>query len=69
MNDLAYDVITVLQNKLQGLAAYEHFLKDAVTAGHADLAKLIESIRADDQKHVAELTKALETLAKEGRLK
>lgn len=55
-----YDVITVLQNKLQALEAYDKFGKDM----HDETKKLLEQIRQDDARHAELLANALENLAR-----
>lgn len=55
-----YDLFTVLQNKLQALAAYDKFGKDM----HDTTKQLLEQIRQDDSRHAELLTGALETLAR-----
>lgn len=55
-----YDLITVLQNKLQALEAYDRFSKDM----HDDTKRLLDQIRQDDSRHAELLTSALETLAR-----
>lgn len=55
-----YDLITVLQNKLQALEAYDKFGKDM----HDDTKRLLEQIRQDDSRHAELLSSALEGLAR-----
>ena len=55
-----YDLLTVLQNKLQALEAYDKFSKDM----HDENKRLLEQIRQDDARHAEHLTNALETLAR-----
>lgn len=60
-----YDVITVLQNKLQALAAYDKFGKDM----RDETKRLLEQIRQDDARHAELLTNALENLARSDGLR
>lgn len=55
-----YDLITVLQNKLQALAAYDRFGKDM----HDETKTVLEQIRQDDYRHAELLSNALENLAR-----
>jgi hypothetical protein len=55
-----YDLLTVLQNKLQALAAYDRFGKDM----HEESKHLLEQIRQDDSRHAELLTNVLENLAR-----
>ena len=54
VNNLTYDLITALQNKLQALTAYEKFLKDAQS--DEQCAAIFRQLQEDDRKH-AELLK------------
>jgi rubrerythrin len=55
-----YDLLTVLQNKLQALEAYDRFSKDM----HDTTKQLLDQIRKDDTRHAELLANALETLAR-----
>lgn len=54
VDNLTYDLVTALQNKLQAITAYETFLKDA--QGDDQCTTLFRQLQADDRKH-AELLK------------
>lgn len=60
VSDEVYDLFTVLQNKLQALAAYDKFGKDM----HDSTKQLLDQIRQDDRRHAELLTNALENLAR-----
>jgi len=62
MDNVTYDVITVLQSKLEGLTAYEQYLKDAQAAGNNDCAQLLQTLQQQDQQQVAQLQQALKQL-------
>jgi hypothetical protein len=62
-----YDVVCVFQNKLEALAAYEKYLRDF--AGEDAGRRLIEQIRADDERHVQLLRDHIERLCGQGQFR
>jgi hypothetical protein len=59
VSDIEYDLLSMLQSKLEGLEAYEMYLQDAEEAGEDGLRRLIEEIQQDDEKHAARLREEL----------
>lgn len=57
IDDLTYDVITVLQNKAKALEAYAKYIRDA--EDDEELRELFEDMRVQDQEHVRVLKEAL----------
>ena len=57
VSDLTYDVLTALQNKLQALAVYDKFLKDAQS--DEQCAKIFRQLQDDDRKHAEMLKQEL----------
>jgi hypothetical protein len=57
LDDLTYDVITVLKNKAEALEAYETYLRDAEQ--DEELLTLFRRMRRDDEEHVRVLKEAL----------
>jgi hypothetical protein len=59
-----YDLVTVLENKMKGVAAYDKYLKDF---GQSEARQLFEELKRDDERHVEqlqrELAKALQSQA------
>ncbi len=49
VDDLTYDLLTALQNKLQALSVYEKFMKDA--AGDEACQQIFRQMAQDDRKH------------------
>lgn len=49
VDNLTYDLLTALQNKLQALGVYEKFLKDA--AADEQCRKVFQRMAQDDRKH------------------
>ncbi len=50
VDDLTYDLITALQNKLQAVSAYDTFLGDA-RRGDEQCRNLFQQMRQDDARH------------------
>ncbi len=67
MSNLSYDLLTVLQNKLEALAAYEIYLKDCKESGEDSCHQLVADLKHDDELHVAKLRAELERLVREGK--
>jgi|GEM_PF-1042012 len=57
IDDLTYDVITVLQNKAKALEAYDKYLSDA--EGDEELTELFLEMRREDEEHVQTLKEVL----------
>ena len=54
LSDLAYDWITLMQNKAQALMAYDQYIKDAEQAGSADCAAFFRKVHDADKAQLAE---------------
>ena len=52
VSNLAYDLMVVLTNKLEAIAAVEEYLLDADAANAAEVRAVFERIQADDRAHV-----------------
>jgi len=60
IDDVMYDVITVLHHKSQGLEAYDRYLQDA--RDHDEVRDLLEEIRQQDEEAVQNLMTCLKQL-------
>lgn len=67
MNNLSYDILTVLQSKLEAVAAYEAYLKDCKESGDAACQKLVAELKHDDEQHVKRLRAELERMIRDGK--
>ena len=67
LSNLNYDLLTVLQNKLEAVAAYETYLQDCKAAGNAECQALVADLKRDDERHVERLRAELERLVKAGQ--
>jgi len=65
IDDVIYDVITVLHHKSQGLEAYDRYLQDA--QNNDDVRDLLEEIRQQDEDAVQNLMSCLRELVREER--
>jgi hypothetical protein len=54
LSDLAYDWITLIQNKAQALIAYDQYIKDAEAAQSAECAAFFRKVHDADMAHLAE---------------
>ncbi|HEV2457127.1 MAG TPA: hypothetical protein VGS80_02090 [Ktedonobacterales bacterium] len=70
LNDVSYDVLSVLQSKLDAVAIYEQYIEDAREAGNALCEQLFEEIRQQDEQQdeqqAQRLTEALEQMVRNG---
>ncbi|MGE5333842.1 MAG: hypothetical protein ACM3N4_04015 [Nitrososphaerota archaeon] len=67
MKNLSYDIVTVLQSKLEAVAAYEIYLKDCKESGDTSCQKLVAELKQDDERHVGLLRAELERMVREGK--
>lgn len=54
LSDLAYDWITLIQNKAQALMAYDQYIEDAEQAGSTDCAAFFRKVHDTDKAQLAE---------------
>lgn len=59
LDDLTYDVITILQKKAEGLEAYDKYLGDAEAEDDEDLKELFIEMRKQDEEHIRVLKESL----------
>ena len=57
VDNLTYDLVTALQNKLQAVSAYDKFLKDA--QGDQECQRIFQQMQQDDKKHADMLKQQL----------
>lgn len=66
LSNLNYDLLTVLQNKLEALAAYDVYLKDCQESGDEECRNLVADLKRDDERHVERLRTEVERKVREG---
>jgi len=54
LSDLAYDWITLIQNKAQALMAYDQYIQDAKQAGSNECAAFFRKVHDSDKAQLAE---------------
>ena len=54
LSDLAYDWITLIQNKAQALLAYDQYIRDAEQAGSPECTAFFRKVHDADKAHLAE---------------
>ncbi|MBA3773935.1 MAG: hypothetical protein H0X13_16025 [Ramlibacter sp.] len=54
LSDLAYDWITLMQNKAQALLAYDQYIKDAEAANAPECAAFFRKVHDSDKAQLAE---------------
>ena len=54
LSDLAYDWITLMQNKAQALIAYDQYIKDAEAAGSKECATFFRKVHDADKAQLEE---------------
>lgn len=59
IDDLTYDVITVLQKKARALEAYDKYLSDADSEDDTELRDLFSSMRRQDEEDIQILKEVL----------
>ena len=59
IDDLTFDVITVLQNKAKALEAYDKYLSDAEDEDDDELKEVFTEMRKQDEEHVLVLKESL----------
>jgi hypothetical protein len=57
LDNLTYNLITILHEKSKGLEAYSKYMQDA--GQDSDVAQIFEEIRDDDRRHIQRLEAAL----------
>jgi bacterioferritin (cytochrome b1) len=54
-SNLEYDLLTVLQSKLEASSAYDKYIKDCEQAGDQECRRLFEQIKQQDTQHAQDL--------------
>jgi hypothetical protein len=67
VSNAVYDIVCMFQSKLEALAAYEKYVGDFKNDPNG--RKLVEQIRADDERHVGLLRDEIERLCREGKFR
>lgn len=54
LSNLAYDWVTLIQNKAQALLAYDQYIRDAEAAGSSECAAFFRKVHDTDRAQLAE---------------
>jgi hypothetical protein len=57
LDNLSYDLVTILYEKSKGLEAYDKYMQDA--KGNQEVSQLLQQIRQQDEQHVQQLKQHL----------
>lgn len=68
INNLEYDLITVLQNKSEALKAYEHYIKDAKDSDSQPCAELFQKLKQADTEQIQEIRNHLQEVMAHGKM-
>lgn len=66
VSNVAYDLMIVLANKLEGIGAMEEYKRDAEEAGDSDCGALFDRLQQRDKQEVQELRQRLLRHLQEG---
>ncbi len=58
LDNLTFDLITVIYEKSKGLEAYERYIRDAQS--DQQIRQVLEQIRNEDQQHIQQLQQHLQ---------
>ena len=68
INNLEYDLLTVLQNKSEALKAYETYIQDAQEIGSQPCVELFQKLQQEDMRHAQELRQHLQEVMQKGKM-
>jgi hypothetical protein len=60
IDNLTYDLITVIQAKAEGLAAFDKYMQDA--QGNQQATQLFQQIRQQDSQYIQQLLQCLQSV-------
>ncbi len=64
VSNQVYDVLSILDSKLESLSAYDKYEKDM----QGEFKQILDQIRSDDRRHAEMLVNAVERMARNGGL-
>lgn len=67
LSNLNYDLLTILQSKLEAIAAYEDYERDCRESGNKECQDLVIQLKRDDERHVELLRAELERIVRAGK--
>jgi len=55
VSNLMYDWLTILQNKAEGVAAYEKYLRDAEAENSTECVEMLKKLQSEDSRLLEEV--------------
>ncbi|GAB4380889.1 MAG: hypothetical protein Kow00121_38120 [Elainellaceae cyanobacterium] len=68
INDLEYDLVTVLKNKAEAVQVYDSYIEDAQKAGSQPCVELLQKLKQEDSNHAQELRRHLQEVMQKGKM-
>jgi hypothetical protein len=68
LNDLVFDMVTVLHSKGEGVNAYEKYMRDAQNENSQECMQLFEKLKAQDESAIMEVKEHLSQLLQNGSM-
>jgi hypothetical protein len=68
INNLEYDLLTVLQNKAEAVKAYDTYIQDAQGMDSQPCVELFQKLRDSDQQQAQEIRQHLQQVMQNGRM-
>lgn len=67
LDNMSYDLLTALQNKLEGINAHDKYMQDARQAGDQDCANLFQQLKQQDSQQAQQIRSTIEQMVKQGK--
>ena len=68
INNLEYDLLTVLQNKSEAIKAYETYIQDAQETGSEPCVELFKKLMQSDMQQAQEVRQHLQEVMQKGKM-
>jgi ferritin-like metal-binding protein YciE len=68
INNLEYDLLTVLQNKSEAIKAYETYIKDAQETGSEPCVQLFKKLMQSEMQQAQEVRQHLQEVMQKGKM-
>jgi rubrerythrin len=68
INDLEYDLLTVLKNKSDAVLTYETYIQDAQEADSQPCVQLLQKLKEQDMQHAQEVRQHLQEVMQKGKM-
>lgn len=68
INDLEYDLLTVLQSKAEAVQSYNTYIQDAQQADSQPCVQLLQKLQQEDMKQVEEIRQHLQQVMQQGKM-